>query len=182
VYPPKHIKVWLVSSYRYSRYNVHYFLPSLVAYVYQTITTTLKVFPTIMTRFMVSLFTVTWEEINKLKDQYIEEFIKGDVDPRQTDSDGLPYSLDLLMLEEMDFLQSCLRSKSVKEEYIKALQSSSEPLDRMIFTCICLSQITSEEEATWDVDNNAFLAEETDVSSNYTCRTSSGDMIMVILP
>lgn len=132
-----------------------------------------------MTRFMVPLFTVTWEEVNKLKDQYVEEFIEGDIDARQIDSDGLPYSLDLLMLEEMDFLQSCLRSKSVKEEYIRALQSTSEPLDRMIYACICLSQITSEEEETWDVDNNAFLAEETAVSSNYTCRTSSGDMIMV---
>ena len=116
----------------------------------------LSVFPNTMTRFMPSLFSATWAELNSAKSRYAQDFITGDADGRLSDVDGLPYSLDLLMLEELDFLQNCLRSKTVKEEFVKELQTSHLPLEQLIRACIGLAQITSEEEGMWEFDYNIF--------------------------
>lgn len=131
---------------------------------------------------MPSLFTATWSELNVAKDKYVKDFIQGSADGRLSNIDGLPFTLDLLMLEEVDFLQTCLRSKLVKEEFLSALRTSQEPLEQLIFACLALAQITGEDEGLWELDYNVFVAEETAMTANYTTRTASSDMVMVGMP
>ena len=128
---------------------------------------------------MPTMFNAAWNEIRLIKDRYVFDFIMGEAESRLVDVDGLPYSLDLLIVEEVDFIQACLRSKTVKEEFSKALNSSSEALNELVQVCICLAQITVEDETMWELDVNIYLGEEASTSANYTPRTASGDLVMV---
>src|ERR1700743_766092 len=100
-----------------------------------------------MSKYMPKFFQATGADVRTSKEIYVKDFVEGDADGRLSNVDGLPFTLDLLMLEEIDFLQTCLRSKTVKEEFLKALHSSQEPLEQMIYACIALAQITGEDEA-----------------------------------
>lgn len=129
------------------------------------------------------LFTATWEELSSLKEAFKDLYIDHDDQGRLEDADGLPYTLDFLVLEELDFLQSCLRAPPVREELESALQShggvSSTPwVVDVMKLAVAYSQIPSEEEGLWDIDVNLFLAEETSVTANYTARTACGDLLI----
>lgn len=129
------------------------------------------------------LFTATWEELSSLQDAFKDLYIDHDDQGRLEDADGLPYTLDFLVLEELDFLQSCLRAPPVREELETALQSyggiSNTPwVVDVMKLAVAYAQIPSEEEGLWDIDVNLFLAEETSVTANYTARTACGDLLI----
>ncbi|KAK6352777.1 hypothetical protein TWF696_004779 [Orbilia brochopaga] len=145
---------------------------------YKTIGKIVSVFAGTMTKYMPSLFHATWSELNAAKESYVKDFVEGDTDGRLSNVDGLPYTLDLLMLEEVDFLQTCLRSKSVKEEFLRAVNASTQPLEQMVYACVLLAQITGEDEGLWELDYNVFVAEETAMTANFTTRTAASDLVM----
>ncbi|EPS40195.1 hypothetical protein H072_5978 [Dactylellina haptotyla CBS 200.50] len=153
-------------------------LVTLKLQTYKTISKIVSVFPNTMSKYMTKLFQATWSELSTSKDRYVKDFVEGDADGRLTNVDGLPFTLDLLMLEEADFLQTCLRSKSVKEEFLQAINTSTQPLEQMVYTCVLLAQITGEDEGLWELDFNVFVAEETAMTANYTARTAASDLIM----
>ncbi|KFX94493.1 hypothetical protein O988_06281 [Pseudogymnoascus sp. VKM F-3808] len=129
------------------------------------------------------LFTATWEELSSLQDAFKDLYIDHDDQGRLEDADGLPYTLDFLVLEELDFLQSCLRAPPVREELEKALQihggiSNTPWVVDVMKLAVAYAQIPSEEEGLWDIDVNLFLAEETSVTANYTARTACGDLLI----
>ncbi|ELR02111.1 hypothetical protein VC83_09490 [Pseudogymnoascus destructans] len=129
------------------------------------------------------LFTATWEELSSLQDTFKDLYIDHDDQGRLEDADGLPYTLDFLVLEELDFLQSCLRAPPVREELETALQNcggiSNTPwVVDVMKLAVAYAQIPSEEEGLWDIDVNLFLAEETSVTANYTARTACGDLLI----
>lgn len=140
-----------------------------------------KVFPTLVTPFLGEVFLSTWRELNAVKDRYVLDFIINESEGKLVDLDGLPYSLDLLVLEQLDFIQTCLKSKPVRDELQRASQGvgTGSPLEEMVLATLALSQVTSEDEGMWEVDLNVFLCEESAVSANYTPRTASGDLILV---
>ncbi|KAF3224223.1 hypothetical protein TWF106_004423 [Orbilia oligospora] len=145
---------------------------------YKTISKIVSVFANTMTKYMPELFEVTWSELNGTTERYVKDFVIGDADGRLSNIDGLPFTLDLLMLEEADFLQVCLRAKSVKEKFMQGLQVNQQPLEQLIYTSILLAQITGEDEGLWELDFNVFVAEETAMTANYTARTAAGDLMM----
>ncbi|KAJ6263790.1 hypothetical protein Dda_2362 [Drechslerella dactyloides] len=145
---------------------------------YKTIGKIVSVFSGTMTKYMPSLFHATWSELSAAKDKYVTDFVEGDEEGRLSNVDGLPYTLDLLMLEEVDFLQTCLRSKSVKEEFLRAVNNSTQPLEQMVYACVLLAQITGEDEGLWELDYNVFVAEETAMTANFTTRTAASDLVM----
>ncbi|KAK6506385.1 hypothetical protein TWF506_011300 [Arthrobotrys conoides] len=145
---------------------------------YKTISKIVSVFANTMTKYMPELFEVTWSELNGTTERYVKDFVVGDADGRLSNIDGLPFTLDLLMLEEADFLQVCLRAKSVKEKFMQGLQVNQQPLEQLIYTSILLAQITGEDEGLWELDFNVFVAEETAMTANYTARTAAGDLMM----
>lgn len=117
---------------------------------------------------------------------YQNFFIDDGRQGRLEDVDGLPYSLDFLVLEELDLLQTLLKAPPVKAELQLQLQnagdgaSSSGWLPEIMKLASSYAQITTEEEGLWEVDVNLFLSEETSLTANYTPRTCSGDLVIKI--
>ncbi|KAH6662973.1 armadillo-type protein [Halenospora varia] len=141
------------------------------------------IFPQILLPQSPALFSATWEELTLVADSYKDMYIDNDEQGRLEDADGLPYTLDFLVLEELDFLQSCLRAPPVKEELEKQLQqnagvASTPWVMDVMKLAVGYAQIPKEEEDLWDIDVNLFLAEETSVTANYTARTACGDLLI----
>ena len=158
----------------------------IIALKLQVVKTLMKirsVFPQLLLPQSPVLFSATWEELLQLQDSYKEMYVDNDEQGRLEDADGLPYTLDFLVLEELDFLQSCIRAPPVQKELEAQLQAhggvSATPwIMDVMKLAIGYAQIPKEEEDLWDIDVNLFLAEETSVTANYTARTACGDLLI----
>lgn len=142
-----------------------------------------SVFPSTLTSHSQALFSATWQELSTLQPQFYALYIEDDRQGRLEDADGLPYTLDFLVLEELDFLQACLRAPPVRKELEQQLQSHGAAsaggwVIEIIKLAVGYAQITVEEEGLWDIDVNIFLSEEANVTANYTPRTACGDLII----
>ncbi|KAI1447799.1 ARM repeat-containing protein [Annulohypoxylon stygium] len=141
------------------------------------------VFPGLLLPETPQFFSVIWEELRLLAPSHEKMYILNDSQGRLEDSDGIPYTLDFLVLEELDFLNGCMRAPPVRKELenqLNAHSSASETpwiLDLMMITS-SYARITREEEDLWDIDVSLYLAEEASVSANYTPRTACGDIII----
>lgn len=141
-----------------------------------------SVFPSILSPQSPALFEATWQELSSLQTTYQRLFIEDSRQSRLEDDDGLPYTLDFLVLEELDFMQACLRATPVRKQLEQSLKeaasSESSWVTEMMKLAVAYSQITTEEEGLWNIDVNIFLSEETSVTSNYTPRTACGDLVI----
>jgi hypothetical protein len=157
----------------------------LIALKLQIIKTFMKirsVFPQLLAPQSPVLFSATWEELTLLQDSYKDMYVDNDEQGRLEDSDGLPYTLDFLVLEELDFLQSCLRAPPVQKELEAQIQQHSSVsgtpwIMDVMKLAVGYAQIPKEEEDLWDIDVNLFLAEETSVTANYSARAACGDLL-----
>jgi hypothetical protein len=157
-----------------------------IALKLQVVKTLIKiknVFPALLLPQSPTFFSATWEELNKLQPIYQGLFIDSDAQGRLEDIDGLPFTLDFLVLEELDFLNQLMRAPPVQKVLQAQLDSHAAVhetpwvLDLMKLVT-SYSRITQEEEGLWDIDVSLYLAEETSVSSNYTARTACGDLLI----
>ncbi|KAK0120515.1 hypothetical protein ONS96_010723 [Cadophora gregata f. sp. sojae] len=142
-----------------------------------------SVFPQLLLPQSPVLFSATWAELSLLQDNYQDMYVDNDEQGRLEDADGLPYTLDFLVLEELDFLQSCLRAPPVQKELEAQIQqqggvSGTSWVMDVMKLAVGYAQIPKEEEDLWDIDVNLFLAEETSVTANYTARTACGDLLI----
>ena len=62
-----------------------------------------SLFPAIISPQSIVLFQATWQELSLLEPAYSLMYIQEDRQSRLEDGDGLPYTLDFLILEELDF-------------------------------------------------------------------------------
>lgn len=158
----------------------------LMALKLQVVKTLMKiraVFPALLLPQSPVLFSTTWEELKMLTGWYEELYIKNDVQGRLEDADGLPYTLDFLVLEDLDFLQSCIRASPVQRELESQLQLNSNVASTpwvmdVMMLAVAYAQVPNEEELLWDIDVNLFLAEETSVTANYNARAACGDLLI----
>ncbi|KAK6586774.1 hypothetical protein PZA11_000064 [Diplocarpon coronariae] len=158
----------------------------IIALKLQVVKTLMKiraVFPQLLLLQSPVLFSATWEELSLLQESYKDMYVDNDEQGRLEDADGLPYTLDFLVLEELDFLQSCLRAPPVQKELEAQLQqqggvSGTPWVMDVMKLAVGYAQIPKEEEDLWDIDVNLFLAEETSVTANYTARTACGDLLI----
>ncbi|CAD0099812.1 unnamed protein product [Aureobasidium mustum] len=130
-----------------------------------------SIFPSVIAPQAPALFAATWQELNNLRQPYHESFILQDRQGRLEDADGLPFTLDFLVLEELDFMQACLRAAPVRKQLEEQLQSQSMPdtwVTEVMKLTVTYAHITTEEEGLWDIDLNIFLAEESNWMSNAT--------------
>lgn len=128
-----------------------------------------------------ALFSATWDELSDLQASYHQMYIEDEQQSRLEDADGLPYTLDFLVLEELDFMQACLRAPPVKKQLEQQLQTQpgeNSWVTEVMKLAVAYAQITTEEEGLWNVDVNIFLSEETSVTANYTPRTACGDLVI----
>lgn len=154
----------------------------------QTIKTLFRirsVFPSVLLNIILEVFSAVWADLTSQREHFQDLYIDNDEQGRLEDADGLPYTLDFLVLEELDFLQSCLTAPPVKQELTTQIQASPNVfttpfLLHMMQLTVALSQITNEDEGLWDIDPSLFLAEEAAVTGNYTARTACGDFVVKI--
>lgn len=141
-----------------------------------------SIFPSTLSPHSPALFSATWQELSSLKDRYYQLYIGDDRQGRLEDADGLPYTLDFLIIEELDFMQACFRAPPVKKELEQQLKSQSAGatkwISEVINIAVTYAHITTEEEGLWDIDVNVFLSEEVNVTANYTPRTACGDLVI----
>lgn len=141
-----------------------------------------SLFPSTLSPHSQALFSATWEELSTLQAQYRQMYIDDDRQCRLEDADGLPYTLDFLVLEELDFMQACLRAPPVRRELEQQLQSqgavATSWVTEVMKIAVAYAHITTEEEGLWDIDVNVFLSEEANVTANYTPRTACGDLVI----
>jgi importin-9 len=159
---------------------------SPIALKLQAVKTLLKikaVFPNLLLPQSTTLFTAIWEELALLQSAHQDLYIDRDAQGRLEDSDGLPFTLDFLVLEELDFLNQCFRAPPVQKELEAQLAAHAGAHETpwmidLMKMIVGYSRITHEEEDLWDIDCSLYLAEETSVSANYTARTASGDLLI----
>ncbi len=141
-----------------------------------------SVFPSVLSPHSPTLFSATWQELTMLQPQHHQMYIEDDRQGRLVDADGLPYTLDFLVIEELDFMQACLRAPPVRKELEQQLQShqtvSASWMTDMMKLAVSYAQITVEDEGLWEIDVNVFLSEEVNVTANYTPRTACGDLVI----
>lgn len=135
-------------------------------------------FPALVSTQGQTLFQATWDDLVNMRESYEKVYIHDDAEGRLEDSDGMPYTLDFLVLEELDFLRAIIGSPSVKKALEQQLKQSQDRnwIVELLDVVVPYSQITTEEEGTWEIDVNVFLGEETSVTANYTSRTACGDL------
>ncbi|KAL1303770.1 hypothetical protein AAFC00_007109 [Neodothiora populina] len=156
----------------------------LVALKLQVVKVLMRVrstFPAALSPQTPQLFSATWDELNMLKPQYHLMYIEEDRQGRLEDADGLPYTLDFLVLEELDFMQACLRAPPVRKELEQQLRNATTAdtwLAEVMRLAVAYAQITNEEEGLWEIDVNIFLAEESSVTANYTPRAACADLVV----
>lgn len=152
----------------------------------QVLKTLLKirtVLPQLLSAQSIDYFSAVWEELLILQGPYKELYLENDVQDRLEDIDNLPYSLDFLILEELDLIHQFLRAPPVQaqlESQLKAHASAQETpwLIEIMKTLVAFSRITQEDEGLWDIDCSLYLAEEASASANYTSRTAAGDVLI----
>ena len=141
-----------------------------------------SIFPSTLSPQSLTLFAAICDELTTLQSQYHQMYIEDDRQGRLEDADGLPYTLDFLVLEELDFMQACLRAPPVRKELEQQIQTQTAGppswVTEFMKIASAYGQITTEEEGLWDIDVNVFLSEEANVTANYTPRTACGDLVI----
>ncbi|KAI0555272.1 armadillo-type protein [Xylaria curta] len=158
----------------------------IIALKYQIVKCLLKVrsvFPNLLLPHTPLFFQAIWQELSNLEPSYEQVYLQNEAQGRLEDADGLPYTLDFLILEELDFLNQCLKAPPVRKELEAQLAAHAGAhetpwlLDISKLTST-YGQITLEEAQLWDIDVSLYLAEEQSVSANYTPRTACGDLFI----
>ncbi|KAM0636425.1 hypothetical protein ACHAPW_000710 [Verticillium nonalfalfae] len=152
----------------------------------QSVKTLLKiknVFSNLMTPQSVDLFSTVWSELKTLQTPYENLYINNATQGRMEDSDALPFTLDYLVVEELDFLNQCFRALPVVAELARQLEQSatsgeSSWMVEVMSMLASYSRIGSEEQGMWDIDCSLYLVEETSASANYTARIAASDLLI----
>ncbi|KAH7369251.1 armadillo-type protein [Plectosphaerella cucumerina] len=159
---------------------------SIVSIKMQVVKTLLKVktvFPNLLTPHSTTLFSAVWEELARLQQPYEDLYILNAAQGRMEDTDALPYTLDYLVVEELDFLNQCFRAPPVQAELATQLSqydsASKVPwMTEVMRMLVSYSRIGCEEQDLWDVDCSLYLVEETSASANYTARIAASDLLI----
>ena len=99
---------------------------------------------------------------------------------RLDDADRLPYTLDYLVIEELDYFQTLLSISTIKRELDLQMASecmtngarNSDWMHQILAMAVGYSQIVNEDEDIWEQDINVFLSEETSETANYSPRNA----------
>ncbi|KAF4981325.1 hypothetical protein FZEAL_2858 [Fusarium zealandicum] len=159
---------------------------SIIALKLQVVKTLLRirrVFPNLLLPQSTTFFSAVWEELTLMQGPHEQLYINQDAQGRLEDSDNIPYTLDFLILEELDFLNQCFRAPPVQAELDGQLNAHASAHDvpwmmEIMKMLVGYSRVIREEEDLWDIDCSLYLAEETSVTANYTARTAAGDLLI----
>lgn len=124
-------------------------------------------------------FQASWTTLQAMAEPYHDFFVEGSRQGSLMDQYNLSYTLDALVAEIVDYLQTLLQSISVTEhlatmreaDRLNGTDTSRAWIADVLRSNIIFASITTESESLWDVDYNCFLSEETYAESNSTPRS-----------
>ncbi|KAL8732492.1 MAG: hypothetical protein Q9166_002706 [cf. Caloplaca sp. 2 TL-2023] len=144
-----------------------------------------RTFPHLLSQHTLKLFGTIWESLQAHVGPYVALYVSDNRQGRLEDADRLPYTLDFLVIEELDYIQTLVGSVSVKREL--EAQIAPEKLSngafegtwiaQIMIILVGFSQITQEDEGLWDFDVNVFLSEETSETANYSPRNACSYLV-----
>lgn len=100
---------------------------------------------------------------------------------RLEDSDRLPFSLDFLVIEELDFIHTLLGTPIIKHELQNQILQpegghNTTWITQILAVAVGFSYIPTEDAEMWELDVNCFLSEETSETANYTARNACANL------
>ncbi|KAL9599490.1 MAG: hypothetical protein Q9219_003829 [cf. Caloplaca sp. 3 TL-2023] len=139
-----------------------------------------RLFPHLLSQHTLPIFSSVWESLQAHVGPYVSSYVTDNEQGRLEDADRLPYTLDFLIIEELDYLQTLLGSVTVKRELDAQLATEKAPngalegswIWQIMAILVGYSQITQEDEGLWNFDVNVFLSEETSETANYSPRNA----------
>lgn len=142
-------------------------------------------FPQLLTARTLELFGTIWEGLQAHLRPYHALYVIENRQGRLEDADNLPYTLDFLVIEELDYIQTLLNTSALKRELDAQLVPermtngayNSTWVAQVMPILVGYSQITTEDESLWDIDINIFLSEETSETANYSPRDACSNFV-----
>lgn len=139
-----------------------------------------RLFPHLLSQHTLALFSTVWESLQAHVGPYVSLYVTDNQQGRLEDADRLPYTLDFLIIEELDYIQTLLGSVTIKRELDAQLAPEKVPngalegtwIGQIMAILVGYSQITQEDEGLWNFDVNVFLSEETSETANYSPRNA----------
>ncbi|KAL9103894.1 MAG: hypothetical protein Q9163_001087 [Psora crenata] len=144
------------------------------------------IFPSTLASPTMELFSAMWEALQAHLTPYHILYTGEDQKEGQLeDSDRLPYSLDLLVMEELDYTQTLLNTSSIKQALDAQLAApgtmnganSASWLTQLLALSVGYAHISAEDANMWEFDVNTFLAEEAAETAQYSARNASAGVV-----
>jgi importin-9 len=165
-------------------------LITLKIQVVKTIDKLRRVYAAGIAPYVLSLFQIIWQDLERLAPEYNQMFVDGEEESKLADeSDQLPYSLDAVVTEELDLLQVVLKAPTVKAELNGQLQhhGSAENgygwVQQLLDLLVRYTRTGNEEQQMWDVDVDLYLTDINSISLNYTPRIACAEVVaQTLLP
>ena len=146
-----------------------------------------NIFPHALMARNMELFTAIWDALQSHLAPYHalytgEEQKEGQLE----DGDRLPISLDLLVMEELDYTQTLLNTPTIKHEMDNQLRatnglangtSNGSWLSQIITLIVGYAHISAEDANMWEFDINTFLAEEAAETAQYSARNACSGVV-----
>ena len=140
-------------------------------------------FPQLLSARTVDLFGAIWGALEAHLAPYHalytgEETSQGKLE----DSDRLPFSLDFLVVEEVDYLMTLLGTAVIKHELDSQINQANGAaqnttwITQILAVAVGFSYIPTEESEMWALDVNCFLSEETSETANYNARNACANL------
>lgn len=119
---------------------------------------------------------------------YYQSYVDGDKQGNLVTVNGFAYTLDMLVIEELEFMQVLLDSPTVKQQLDNVIGAAAEGeqhsiadwIAEVMGALVTFSAITSESEGLWDIDFNVFLSEEAFGEINSNPRTACASFVWKI--
>ena len=143
-------------------------------------------FPQLLSAHTLDLFSTLWQSLQAHLGAYHALYIEENRQGRMEDADRLPYTLDFLVIEELDYIQTLLSTAPVRREMeaqvapdgvSDGVHSDGTWITQVMTILVGYAQITQEEEGLWDFDVNVFLSEETSETANYSPRNACSNFV-----
>ena len=146
-----------------------------------------SIFPHALMARNMELYTAIWEALQSHLAPYHvlytgEEQKEGQLE----DADRLPISLDILVMEELDYVQTLLNTPTIKHEMDTQLKgadglangaSSGNWLSQILTLIVGYAHISAEDANMWEFDINTFLAEEAAETAQYSARNACSGVV-----
>lgn len=142
-------------------------------------------FPQLLSAHTLDLFSTLWQSLQAHLGPYHALYVSESRQGRMEDADRLPYTLDFLVIEELDYIQTLLSTTPVRREMEAQVAPDGVPngahngtwITQVMTILVGYAQITQEEEGLWDFDVNVFLSEETSETANCSPRNACSSFV-----